>query len=487
MTKVLQFISGVTTLLLLSGCLRAGPDYVPPEVEMPSAWRESGGPSYQPAGADYHEWWSVFNDPLLNRLVEKAFTDNFDLRITMERIVQAQANLTFAGASYFPQADTKGQIQWTRSSEQSGGRQGSPIYSHISAELVSSWELDLFGRIERSVEAASADLETTREDMFSARVSLAAQVGRTYMIIRNVQSDLQVAEKNIEAQKAILKLTRTREESGLASALDVAQAERVLASSEAEVPPLRAELTAGLNTLALLLGERPGFMAEELVLPQPMPAVPDKILVGVPADLLRQRPDIRAAERTLAAETARIGVAAADLYPTLSLSGFFGFDALRFDNLFRHGSYTWGAGPSLLWNVFDAGKIRSRITAQSSRANQALLSYEQQVLNALSEVENSLRGYLEQRERVAALERTVDASRRTLDLATNLYKDGLAEFQNVLDAETALFTYERQLEDAKGTALTNLIDLYSAFGGGWNPDESIPELQQNNQQPEVKQ
>jgi len=292
------------------------------------------------------------------------------------------------------------------------------------------------------------------------------------MNIRTYQARLAAAEGNIKSQKQVLELTRARLKHGLATDLDAAQAERVLASSEAEVPPLRIELARSVNTMAVLLGRRPGALYDELSAPEDIPVPPAKVTVGVPADLLRQRPDIRRAERRLAAQTARIGVAAADLYPSFSLTGSFGLESIDTSDLFDAGSRVFTLGPGLRWNIFDGGRIRGQIKVQEALTEQALLAYEQSILNALNEVENALVAYLEQRIRFEALQRSVSASRRAVELATSLYKEGLVDFQNVLDAQRSLFDFENREAAARGGCAGNFVRLYKALGGGWDPGES---------------
>ena len=334
-----------------------------------------------------------------------------------------------------------------------------------------SWEIDLFGRIRRTVEAATADYQASEEDRTDVMISLYSNVSLTYLEIRTNQARLAAAEANIVSQKEVLGLTRSRFKHGLATDLDVAQAERLLASAEAEIPPLRIALSQGINNLAVLLGSQPGSLHRELMEPQQIPLPPARATVGVPADLLRQRPDIRRAERQLASQTARIGVATADLYPTFSLSGVFGYESINTSDLFDAGSRAFSFGPSLRWNIFSGGRIRNQIKAQDAITRQFLLAYEQSVLNGLREVENTLKAYIEDRVRLAALERSVEAARRSVKLATDLYKQGLADFQPVLDAQRDQFNFENQLASARGDSAANFARLYTALGGGWDPEQ----------------
>jgi NodT family efflux transporter outer membrane factor (OMF) lipoprotein len=459
------FFSG----LLVAGCISVGPDYQRPEVTVPQAWRQGDDPAMVPDRGVACRWWTVFGDPLLERLIAEAAQNNLDVRQAVARVREARARLGVARGEHWPQVDTQGSVVRQRTSE--NGLSGVGVTETLyDVGLDASWEIDLFGRIRRSVEAARADFQASEEDRGDVLVSLYAEMARTYFNIRTYQARLVAAEGNIASQQKVLKLTRARFENGLATGLDMAQAEQVLAASQAELPPLRIGLVQAINTMGVLLGRPPGALFEELSRPGAIPVPPSSIAVGVPADLLRQRPDIRRAERQLAAQTARIGVAKADLYPRLSLSGSFGFEAIDVGDLFRSGSKTYGFGPTLRWLLFDGARVRGQIRVQDALTEQALYSYEQSVLNALNEAENALTEYLEQRNRLAALERSVSAAQRSVRLATRLYKDGLVDFQSVLDAQRELFNNENQLAAARGNTVINLVQLYKALGGGWNPD-----------------
>jgi NodT family efflux transporter outer membrane factor (OMF) lipoprotein len=464
----LRFFTGVLLLLLAAGCVAVGPDYERPEMAVPQSWREGPDPALVPDQAVTRRWWTVFGDPLLERLIAEAEQDNLDLRRAVARVREARARLGVVRGEYVPRAEAQGSVNRQRLSE-NGLRSNGSTETLYGVGVDASWELDLFGRISRAVEAASADYQASEEDRGDVLVSLYAEVARTYFNIRTFQARLASADGNIDSQRQILELTRSRFDHGLATGLDVAQAEQVLAASQAEVPPLRIALTQAANTMGVLLGKPPGTLFAELSRPGPIPVPPEQVSVGVPANLLRQRPDIRRAERQLAAQTARIGIATADLYPTLSLSGSFAFEAVDAGDLFQGSSKAFGFGPTLRWLIFDGARVRSRIQVEDALTEQALYHYEQSVLNALNEAENALTEYLEQRTRLAALERSVQAARRSLQLATRLYKDGLVDFQNVLDAQRVLFDNESQLAAARGNTVINLVQLYRTLGGGWDP------------------
>jgi NodT family efflux transporter outer membrane factor (OMF) lipoprotein len=436
---------------------------------MPPTWHATPDPAVVPGKVMIRRWWTVFEDLMLTQLIEEAAQSNLDLKAAVARVDEARARLGVVTGERVPRVDAQGSAIRQRSSENALSNFGTRTF--YSPGIAASWEIDLFGRIRRSVESAAADFQASEEDCTDVLITLYAEVARTYMDIRAYQARLDAAEGNIKSQKQVLELTRARFKYGLTTDLDVAQAQRVLASSEAEVPPLRIELARAVNTMAVLLGRPPGALYDELSVVKPIPLPPAKATVGVPVDLLRQRPDIRRAERQLAAQTTRIGVATADLYPSFSLTGSFGYESVNTSDLFDAGSRVFTFGPSLRWNIFDGGRIRNQIKVQDALTQQALLSYEQTVLNALNEVENALVAYLEQRIRLGALQRSVDASKRSVKLSTNLYKQGLVDFQNVLDAQRDLFNFENQLAAARGNSAANFIQLYKALGGGWNPDE----------------
>ncbi len=451
---------------LLTGCA-VGPNYQAPEMAVPENWTTAKDPALLPKGELVQQWWTLFNDPLLDDLIETAKENNRDLMAAVARVEEAKALLGFSKGARLPQLDAQGSV--TRQDSSDNGLNPGVEETIYNGGIVAGWEIDLFGRIRRSVEAATADYQASDEDRTDVMISLYANVALSYLDIRTFQARLISAQANIDSQQSVLELTRSRFRHGLATNLDVAQAERNLASTEAEVPPLKIGLSQSVTALAVLLGRTPGDLPQEMRMDQPIPLPPAKVTVGVPANLLRQRPDVRRAERQLAAQTARIGVLKADLYPTFSLTGTFGYEAIDAGDLFDAGSRFTSFGPSLRWNIFSGGRIRRQIEAQDARARQALFQYEQSVLNALKEVEDALIAYIEDRSRLSALERSVSAARRSVKLATDLYKQGLVDFQQVLDAQRDQFRFENQYAAARGNSAANFVRVYAALGGGWNP------------------
>ncbi len=458
-------------VLTAMGCMKVGPEYRSPKPAMPAAWSGVPDPALVREEAVVRAWWEVFEDPILTRLVEESARGNLDLRTAVARVKEARAGIGVVTGEFLPQVDGVGRVARQRTSDNvQPGFGGTETF--YSAGLDSSWELDLFGRIGRSVEAAQAAYQASEEDRRDVLVTLTAEVARNYLTFRSLQARLEAALANIESQRRVLGLTRARLQYGLATELDVAQAEDVLANSEAQVPPLRSGLVEAASNLSVLLGRTPGSLMPLLEDVKPIPAPPPEVLVGLPSELLRRRPDIRRAERELAVQTARIGIAAADLYPRFSLLGTFGLESVTSGDFLESGSRFFGIGPSVRWNLFSGGRVRSRIQVEDARAEQALLQYEQAVLSALGEVETAMAAYREERYRVEALERSAAASRRTLELAVRLYVDGLRDFQAVLDAERTLFDVENRVAEARGDMAVRLVQLYKALGGGWDVGET---------------
>ena len=452
--------------LLLSACA-VGPDYVRPDPPLPASWQTEPAGFAGATAAPVGRWWDAFGDPELSSLVERATIANRDLAQAAGRVAEAQALYRATRSAQFPSLDSGADVAYQRSSVNAlfpGGTDDTLYGIGVSA----SWEVDLFGRVRRSVESSDARFEGSVEDERDVLIAVIAEVAAAYFDVRTVQQRLAVARANLESQSRIVELTRIRFEGGIASSLDVAQAESIQASTRTVIPPLEAQLARQMNRLSVLLGENPGPLAGELTPPAPIPAPPAELTVLLPVDMVRQRPDIRFAERQLAAQTALIGVATADLYPRLTLLGTFGFDATDAAQLFQGSSRSYSVGPSLRWNVFDAGRIRALIGAEQARAMQALAFYEQTILLALEEVENALVTYARLQEERAASADAIAAATLSLELATALYKDGIVDFQNVLDAQRTLLVFEDQLARVDGASVQSLVQLYRALGGGWS-------------------
>jgi len=453
-------------LLFTPSCFRAGPNYSPPSPFLPAQFQQAGRQDVKSGLSDITHWWTVFGDPSLEHCIEQAGAQNLSLRTAQARIEEARANLAIAAGDWFPLGAADGQI--TRA-KQFPAITDPTVRTRSAVGFSLSWELDLFGRVSRAVESASAAYEASAEDRTALLVSLYAETARIYFTLRQLQAQLESAKSNIAAQREILQLTQSRFASGLSSGLDVAQAERILASSEAELPNLRIGIVQALNNLAVLLGKHPGGLHQELSTPRPVPAPPASIVLDIPASVIRRRPDVRAAERRLAAQAAQVGIAASALYPAFSLDGSFSYHTISPNG---ERDISWSTGPFFSWPLLDFARIRAQVRAEEARAKQALLGYEQTVLDALREAENALAEYAEQQTKVAALERSAAAAQNTLKLSTQLYADGLADFENVLDAERSVFVTDSALEQAKGELAVSLAFLYKAFGGGWGAAET---------------
>ncbi|MEN8151515.1 MAG: efflux transporter outer membrane subunit, partial [Planctomycetota bacterium] len=353
----------------------------------------------------------------------------------------------------------------------------------FSAGFDASWELDVWGRVSRAVESADAAIEASIEDWRDLQVILYAEVALSYLEARALQERIRYAEANVEIQKGSLKLTNDRFEAEISPELDVRQAELNLASTEASIPALRGYLSATINRISVLLGENPGPLREEFEDAAGIPAPPEQVFVGIPANLLRQRPDVRSAERKLAAQTARIGVATADLYPTFRIDGFLTQQTVGTTaGFFSTDNTAWSIIPGIRWNLFDGGRVRAVIDVEDERTKQALLFYEQTVLVALEEVENALTAYLREKERLAALTRAVRAAERSVELSRTLYTTGISDFQNVLDMERELARQQDSLAASEGIVAQSLVQLYKALGGGWDPRASVPEEEEKSEE-----
>jgi NodT family efflux transporter outer membrane factor (OMF) lipoprotein len=305
------------------------------------------------------------------------------------------------------------------------------------------------------------------EDRRDVLVSVLAEVARNYIEVRNSQQRIAIACKNIAAQQDAADIARARFKVGLASQLEVKQAEAVLATTQSQIPDLETSLKHSVHRLGVLIGQEPGALTDELSSTAPVPAPPPEVPVGLPSDLLRRRPDVRRAERQLAAATANIGVQTAELFPKFSLTGIAGFQSFSVGDWFTGGSRYWSAGPTVTWRIFDLGHVRSQIQTANAQAQQSLAAYEKTVLGSLEEVENGLVAYANEQTRYRALAAAVDANRGAFDLATDRYKKGLATFLDVVDAERSLYQAEDELADSQGRISVNLVTLYKALGGGW--------------------
>jgi len=457
----------VLAILILTGCATVGPDYVPPKKSVSKDWHtqlKGGLTTEEMDPQTLAAWWMTFNDPGLSSLIDRAVLGNLDLKKALARVRESRARRGMAKADLFPTLDATGSGNWRRSDKDTGSGKTSDLFA---ATFDAGWELDIFGGVRRSVEAAGADLQAIQDGLRDVLVSLLAEVALNYLDVRTFQVRLTVAEANLEAQSETYQLTQWRYGAGLSDELAVQQARYNLENTRSQIPTLRTRLEEAMNRIAVLLGEQPGKVHAELEKREPIPVAPLEVAVGVPADILRRRPDIQRTERELAAQTARIGVATADLYPKFTLSGSIGLEVLSLSNLSSSGTWSLSGGPRISWAIFKPGAIRQNIEVQSALQEQALIQYEAAILGALEEVENALVAYAGEQQRRDDLRKATRAAQKTVELAQHKYQAGLTDFSNVLDGQRSLLSFEDQLAQSDGAVTSNLVRLYKALGGGW--------------------
>ncbi|MFC4993790.1 efflux transporter outer membrane subunit [Rubritalea tangerina] len=455
---------------LLTSCntMIVGKNYQSPEIITPDTWHQSLAKDMRSSSSSLHSWWKKFNDPTLTKLVNMSAKANPDVKIALERVVEAQEGRRISRSGLAPTVDLAGNVLGSSQSENTDPPNllGGQSYENWSTGASASWELDFFGGVRRAIESSDATAEALEEAYRDTLVTLFSEVAFSYIEVRTFEERIRQAQNNIKNQAESVELTQERFEAGLVPELDVSQAQTNLANSRALVPQLRAQRAVSLNRLATLLGKYAGE-GEALVNNSkgiPMPS--SNTGIGLPTNLLRSRPDIRRAERELAAQTARIGVAEADLYPRFFLAGDFAFQSGNTNNLFNSSSGAYSFGPSFRWNIFSAGRIRSQIKVEESRTRQALYFYEQTVLRGVEDVENSLASAFYERDRMSALNDAVQSAQRTVDLVKTNYKQGLVDFQNVLDAERTIFNSQDAAATSKGVVAAAYVSLYKSLGGG---------------------
>ncbi len=424
-------------------------------------------------------WWASFNDVELNSLIQRAAQSNLDLRVAEARLRRARAIRGSSAADLYPTVNASGSAARAKQSENQPffGALALPPnfpfeYSVYQAGFDASWELDFFGGKHRAFEAATADWEGAIEARNDVMVSLLAEVARNYVELRGAQERLEIARHDLKQQEEALDLTRARLQGGVATDLDVTRTAAIRSGMQAAIPPLETAERGAMYGLAVLLGQQPGELVTELSPPAVVPPAPPNVPIGLPSDLLRRRPDVRRAERQLAAETARIGVAKSDWFPKISLTGDAGFESVSVSNWFEPGSSFWSIGPSVKWQVLDFGRVRAEVRAQTAVQAAALATYQKAVLVSLQEAENAVVAYAQEQNRHRALADTVAENRRSLELASSLYKYGRVNFLDVLDAQRSAYQADDQLALSDQNVSLDLIALYKALGGGW---ETLPQ------------
>jgi NodT family efflux transporter outer membrane factor (OMF) lipoprotein len=450
-----------------------GPDYRQPRPVTPDSWQslpQTGVRVESPDAPTLAAWWTTLNDSTLNQLIEQALAANRTAREAYARVVEARARRGIANADFWPSIDAAAGASRTSSDSSRFNESGAGSSANeriYSAGLDSAWELDLFGGKRRASEAATAQLGASEAGLRDVLVTLLGDVALSYTDVRTAQTRLTYAERNLQSQSDVLDITRWREAAGLATALDVEQANSTYQQTRAAIPSLDSSLAQAMNRLAVLTGQPPGTLSGLLAERKAIPVAPLDVVAGVPADVLRRRPDIRSAERRLAAQTAEVGVATAALYPSLSLSGAITLQSLTAGDVLN-GVRTDRTGVSLSLPIFAGGALRQNIKVQNALVDQALAFYESTVLSAYEEVENGLTAWTNEQRRHASLVEAVESARRAADLALVQYNSGLVDFQTVLTADRQLITLEDSLAVSDGEITGNLIRLYKALGGGWS-------------------
>jgi multidrug efflux system outer membrane protein len=493
----LLFLLTFALLLLASWSCNVGPDYRAPQAALPAAWGDLGPASTRPSVTTTRpmpitQWWATFHDPQLDALIAQAVHANLDLRQARARILEARAQRVIAGAALEPSLDLSPSYQHTRISKNgvagfgggsgsispnpqpgqtgSGAFPGGAFPSEFDLYQIgfdASWEIDIFGGARREIEAANADYQASIENQRDILITVLAEVARNYVELRGLQQQLDLARGNLKIQQDTLAITRDRAKNGVTTELDVSRAQSQVAITAAALPSLDAAVRQAIDRLALLTAEPSDALSNDLLRPAAIPTVPPEVPVGLPSDLLRRRPDIRRAERELAAASARIGVATADLFPRFSLTGAAGLQSLDLGSLFDWNSRFYSIGPAVRWHVFDAGKIRANIAVQNARHDRTLAAYQKTLLTALQETHTALINYAHEQDRRQSLEQAVQADRTSLELARQQYTQGVVDFLTVLDAQRNLLTSQDALAKSNETVSANLVSLYKVLGGGW--------------------
>ncbi|GAA5484227.1 efflux transporter outer membrane subunit [Haloferula sargassicola] len=445
---------------VMTSCM-VGPDYETPLTEMPASYRYDSRKNGREA-ARRDDWWKVFHDGGLNRLISDVRSSNHDLKAGVKRVEQARAIVRLAAADAYPQLSASPSISRNRSSDEiaMGGGTG----NLFSAPLSASWEIDLFGRIRRGVQAAAADAQASEESLNALRLSLEAEAASGYFNLRALDRQIQIVQSGVDSRQGSLQLVKDRNELGAVSSLDVSQAEALLASSEADLAGLRRQRTAQEAALAALAGRAASTYH---IAADPLDGTPPSVPAGLPAELLRARPDIRGVERQLAAANERVGVATAAFYPSVSITGSLGFQAADFENLFNHGARFWGISPQVYVPVFQGGRNKANLAQSQARYEEVLETYQQTILDALAEVETRLSATRLLDTQNAAQARAVKASAQALSTAREQYKGGTTSYLNVLDAERTALDSERQQALLRGSDYINTVNLIRALGGRW--------------------
>lgn len=477
----LLFVFVVVAAVSCFGCTAVGPNFTRPPAPVAERWTEESGAATAAPQADYSRWWMVFNDPVLDSLIETARKRNPTLQTAGLRILEARAQLGIAVGNLYPQQQqVAGAYTYSQSSKHAANTiSGDLNFQTYSYAFDAAWELDFWGKFRRIVESADASLTASVADYDSALVTLAGQVASTYTLIRIYQERLVVARENAAIQKSSFELADARYRNGAVTELDMQQAKSLLYDTEAQIPALEIGLKQAQHALSILLGMPPGDLNDLLGGSQGIPVPPVSVAVGIPAELIARRPDIRGAELVAAAQCAQIGAAKADLFPRIAISGSFGFlssdspltrkGKSNFSDLFTWQSFTMSSGPSIEWPVLNYGRIKNNVRVQDARFQEALMNYRSTVLSAAREVEDALVSFIKNRDQVKLLTESVGAAKRAVDLSMIQYREGSIDYSRLLTAQQALLGEQDRLTQSRGAVTSGLVALYKALGGGWQP------------------
>lgn len=453
---------------LLAGCA-VGPDYqLPVTADLPASFANTKPDEFAERDVETH-WWKLFGDQQLSALIDQTIAHNYELQAARANLAEARALYLETGLNLLPTVTSHANYtEQKRSTGSLNNRAFVPRELKLyNTGFDASWEVDFFGRVRRNVEASNDEVEAQEASLHDIGVSLIAEAARNYFELRGLQNQLAVAQKNADNQAQTLALTQVKLENGRGTELDTARAQAQLESTKAGIPRLQSAIAHTIHRLSVLTGQMPDALTATLAQSAPLPNAPDTIRIGSPEQLLRRRPDIRIAERSLAAATARIGVATADLFPRVTFVGNISLEANTLSGIVAPGSESYSVGPKISWAAFDLGRVYARIKAADARAEASLAGYEQTVLNALEETENALVNYRQERARRTSLTAAAEASEKASHLAHLRYQEGISDFLTVLDAEQRLLQDQSQLAQSQTATATALTAVYKALGGGW--------------------
>lgn len=465
------------TLFVISGCKTVGPDFEKPEVPVADNWLDTENENVDTSSSNYQDWWGVFEDPTLSKLIDTAYQQNLSLQVAGLRVMESRAQLGIATGLKYPQSQSiGGGYGYSRSSINAPPLSNLPddVRQNVdrttgvwTASFDAGWEADVWGKFRRGVEAADASLAASMLNYDAVLVTLTGDVAALYTSIRTLQERLDYAYSNVKLQEQALTLANSQFEFGATSELDVQQAKGLLYNTESLIPVFTLNLERAQNTLSFLLGMPPSNLDTLLGTSRKIPTPPSSVAVGIPADLLRRRPDVRAAEMAAAASSANIGISQADLYPSFVLAGSLGLAGGSFSDLFDGGATTGFITPFFKWNILNYGRIKNNVRVQDARFEQAVTTYQNTALAAAKEVQDGLQGFLRTREQVGHLDKAVKASARAAELALVQYRQGASDYTRVLNTQTALLQQQDTLTAARGQVVSNLVATYKALGGGW--------------------